>query len=185
MSAKKNMQAVVNNNSKNHTYGYAEAGGEQQNTPFKTSDFQYNPGNFCYEIVENSAFDSEEGKSFRQLHKNRYKPLGITGRADFYNRTPVLAKPVPDFGALKEAKLTGEEERFRLTGFKHRATYSIPRAGEVTDQKPTKIITGQQVLHRRYNEFNHHQGKWTYKIPEMMKPQQELKLRTFQSSSPG
>lgn len=142
MSAKKNMQAVVNHNTKGHNYGYAEAGGEQQNTPFKTSDFQYNPGNFCYEIVENSAFDPDDGKSFRQLHKNRYKPLGITGK-DNYRRTPVQDKPVPDFGALKPKQVTGEEERFRLTGFKHRATFSIPRNTDSAMDKPTKIVSGQ------------------------------------------
>lgn len=74
---KKNNMAIINNNSKNHKYGYSEAGGTQQNTPFKTSDFQYNPGNFCYEIVENASFDPEEGRAFRQLNKNRFKPLGI------------------------------------------------------------------------------------------------------------
>jgi hypothetical protein len=97
---KKNSQAVVNHNTKGHSYGYGNAGGEQQNTPFKTNDFQYNPGNFCYEIVENSSFDPEEGKSFRQLHKNRYKPLGITGK-DNYRRSPVPATTTPDFGELR------------------------------------------------------------------------------------
>ena len=140
---KTDTQAVVNNNTKGHKYGYQEAGGEQQNTAFKTSDFQYNPGNFCYEIVENSSYTNDDGKAFRQLNKNRYKPLGITGK-DNYRRSPAPDQRIPDFGELKKPALTGEEERYRLTGFKHRATFSIPRDGTDSKmEKPQKLITGE------------------------------------------
>lgn len=57
--------AVVESQTRKHNYGFTDKGHDQQTTPFKTSDFQYNPGNFCYEIVEFSSFDPEDGKAHR------------------------------------------------------------------------------------------------------------------------
>ena len=67
----------------------------------------------------------------------------------------------------------------KQTGFKHRATFSV---GPDAIEKPSKIYDGSQVLHRRYNEFSHHQGKWTYQLPNMLKQNNQLELRTFNNS---
>jgi hypothetical protein len=77
----------------------------------------------------------------------------------------VPSATVPDFGELRETNTQmamTNEERFKLTGFKHRATFSV---GPEDMGKPIKTYDGGQVLHRRYNEFTHHQGKWTYQLP--------------------
>ena len=86
--------AIVDHNTKKHKYGFQDAGYSQQTIPFRTDDFQYNPGNFCYEIVENSSFDPEFGKAQRQLTRNRFKPLGMKSHARADTK-------LPDFSAQR------------------------------------------------------------------------------------
>lgn len=91
--------------------------------------------------------------------------------------------PIPDFGELKGKKSDLAEERFKLTGFKHKAVYSIG----ATDSKPTRVIpsvVADDKMHRRYNEFPSHQGKWTYQLPQITKMNQTSALQSFKASSP-